>query len=145
MNLKKLAESFNYLSGVKNLSIMREDLNETITIDNKEIDLNSIEIEGVDKSQGPDDGTAEAFVSAAKFTDGQMLNDDQLDMMNDSNDSQIRDLIQRKAEEEYSMEEGTCGYSVDGKPADKPAGPDLIKIKIQEVIKKELRNLKKWN
>ena len=30
MNLKKLAESFNYLSGVKNLSIMREDLNEVI-------------------------------------------------------------------------------------------------------------------
>ena len=143
MNLKKLAESFNYLSGVKNLSIMKEDLNEAITIDNKEIDLNSIEIEGVDKSQGPDDGTAEAFVSAAKFTDGQMLNDKQLNMMNDSNDSEIKDLIQRKAEEEYSMEEGTCGYSVDGKPADKPAGPDLIKIKIQEVIKKELRNLKK--
>ena len=143
MNLKKLAESFNYLSGVKDLSIMREDLSEAITIDKKEIDPNSIEIEGVDKSQGPDHGTAEAFVSAAKFTDGQMLNDDQLDMMNDSNDSQIRDLIQRKAEEEYSMEEGTCGYSVDGKPADKPAGPDLIKIKIQEVIKKELRNLKK--
>ena len=143
MNLKKLPESFNYLRGVKNLSIMKEDLNEAITIDNKEIDLNSIEIEGVDKSQGPDDGTAEAFVSAAKFTDGQMLNDKQLNMMNDSNDSEIKDLIQRKAEEEYSMEEGTCGYSVDGKPADKPAGPDLIKIKIQEVIKKELRNLKK--
>ena len=141
MNLKKLAESFNYLSGVKNLSIMREDLSEAITIDKKEIDPNSIEIEGVDRSQGPDDGTAEAFVSAAKFTDGQMLNDDQLDMMNDSNDSQIRDLIQKKAEEEYSMEEGTCGYSVDGKPADTPAGPDLIKIR--EAIKKELRNLKK--
>ena len=141
--LKKLAESFNYLSGVKDLSIMREDLSEAITIDKKEIDPNSIEIEGVDKSQGPDDGTAEAFVSAAKFTDGQMLNDKQLNMMNDSNDSEIKDLIQRKAEEEYSMEEGTCGYSVDGKPADKPAGPDLIKIKIQEVIKKELRNLKK--
>ena len=141
MNLKKLAESFNYLSGVKDLSIIREDLSEAITIDKKEIDPNSIEIEGVDRSQGPDDGTAEAFVSAAKFTDGQMLNDDQLDMMNDSNDSQIRDLIQRKAEEEYSMEEGTCGYSVNGKPANKPAGPDLIKIR--EAIKKELRNLKK--
>lgn len=149
MNLKKLAESFNYLSGVKDLSIMREDLSEAITIDKKEIDPNSIEIEGVDKSQGPDDGTAEAFVSAAKFTDGQMLNDDQLDMMNDSNDSQIRDLIQRKAEEEYSMEEGTCGYApggeVDVNNTDKmtPAGPDLIKIKIQEVIKKELKKLKK--
>ena len=143
MNLKKLAESFNYLSGVKDLSIMREDLSEAITIDKKEIDPNSIEIEGVDTSQGPDDGTSEAFVSAAKFKDGQMLNDEQLDMMNDSSDSQIRDLIQSKAEEKYSMGEGTCGYSVDGKPANKPAGPDLIKMKIQEIIKKELRNLKK--
>ena len=230
MNLKKLAESFNYLSGVKNLSTIKEDrfivlhrrkdpedlkkrgfdpeypafapeavkkggwtkgrefmvnygdyetprdrarvhaeklrkedgetfeygvhlqrdntrfentnsLNESITIDKKEIDPNSVEIEGVDTSQGPDDGTSEAFVSAAKFKDGQMLNDEQLDMMNDSNDSQIRDLIQSKAEEKYSMGEGTCGYSVDGKPADKPAGPDLIKIR--EAIKKELRNLKK--
>ena len=165
MNLKKLAESFNYLSGVKNLSVIKEDLSEAITIDKKEIDPNSIEIEGVDTSQGPDDGTSEAFVSAAKFTDGQMLNDDQLNMMNDSNDSQIRDLIQNKAEEKYSMgedidaaasaamnsaqtdmdstNEGTCGYSVDGKPANKPAGPDLIKMKIREIIKKELRNLKK--
>ena len=147
MNLKKLAESFNYLSGVKDLSIMREDLSEAITIDKKEIDPNSIEIEGVDTSQGPDDGTSEAFVSAAKFKDGQMLNDEQLDMMNDSNDSQIRDLIQRKAEEEYSMEEGTCGHEpggeVDVNNTDKmtPAGPDLIKIKIQEVIKKELESL----
>jgi hypothetical protein len=141
MNLKKLAESFNYLSGVKDLSIMREDLSEAITIDKKEIDPNSIEIEGVDRTQGPDDGTSEAFVSAATFTDGQMLNDDQLDMMNNSNDSQIRDLIQRKAEEEYSMEEGTCGYSVDGKPANTPAGPDLIKVKIKEFIKEELKQL----
>ena len=41
----------------------------------------------------------------------------------------------------HNIKEGTCGYSVDGKPADTPAGPDLIKIR--EVIKKELRNLKK--
>ena len=165
MNLKKLAESFNYLSGIKNLSVIKEDLSEAIIIDKKEIDPNSIEIEGVDTSQGPDDGTSEAFVSAAKFKDGQMLNDEQLDMMNDSNDSQIRDFIQSKAEEKYSMgedidaaasaamnsaqtdmdstNEGTCGYSIDGKPADKPAGPDLIKMKIREIIKKELRNLKK--
>jgi len=25
----------------------------------------------------------------------------------------------------HSIEEGTCGYSIDGKPADKPAGPEL--------------------
>jgi hypothetical protein len=41
------------------------------------------------------------------------------------------------------IKEGTCGYSVDGKPADTPAGPDLIKLKIRELIKKEIQNLKK--
>lgn len=36
----------------------------------------------------------------------------------------------------YDMNEGTCGYSKDGKPADKPAGPDLIRKAIrQEILK----------
>ena len=35
------------------------------------------------------------------------------------------------------MNEGTCGYSVDGKPANKPAGPDLIR----RAIRKEIRSL----
>ena len=33
------------------------------------------------------------------------------------------------------MDEGTCGYSVDGKPANKPAGPDLLR----KAIRKEIR------
>ena len=32
MSLKKLAESFNYLSGIKDLSIMKGDLNEEINL-----------------------------------------------------------------------------------------------------------------
>ena len=50
---------------------------------------------------------------------------------------------------EEQIKEGTCGYApggeVDVNNTDKmtPAGPDLIKIKIQEVIKKELKKLKK--
>ena len=36
--------------------------------------------------------------------------------------------------------EGTCGYSVDGKPADKPAGPHLIRKAIREHIKKLMNN-----
>ena len=51
-------------------------------------------------------------------------------------EAQDSSVIQRKAEEEYSMEEGTCGYSVDGKPADKPAGPHLIRKAIRKEIKK---------
>ena len=35
------------------------------------------------------------------------------------------------------INEGTCGYSVDGKPADKPAGPHLIR----KAIRKEIKSL----
>jgi hypothetical protein len=34
------------------------------------------------------------------------------------------------------IDEGSCGYSIDGKPADKPAGPDLIRKAIRNEIKK---------
>ena len=34
------------------------------------------------------------------------------------------------------MDEGTCGYSVDGKPANKPAGPDLLR----KAIRREIRD-----
>ena len=40
---------------------------------------------------------------------------------------------------QFINQEGTCGYSMDGKPADKPAGPHLIRKAIREHIKK-LRN-----
>ena len=33
------------------------------------------------------------------------------------------------------MNEGTCGYSVDGKPTNKPAGPDLLRKAIRREIK----------
>ena len=35
------------------------------------------------------------------------------------------------------ISEGTCGYSIDGKPADKPAGPHLIR----KAIRKEIKSL----
>ena len=34
------------------------------------------------------------------------------------------------------MNEGTCGYSIDGKPADKPAGPHLLR----KAIRREIRD-----
>jgi len=34
------------------------------------------------------------------------------------------------------IDEGSCGYSIDGKPADKPAGPDLIRKAIRKEIKR---------
>tara|TARA_B100000902_G_scaffold332531_1_gene330528 strand:- start:95 stop:589 length:495 start_codon:yes stop_codon:yes gene_type:complete len=33
-----------------------------------------------------------------------------------------------------NKDEGTCGYSIDGKPADKPAGPHLLKKKKKKFI-----------
>ena len=38
---------------------------------------------------------------------------------------------------QFINQEGTCGYSVDGKPANKPAGPDLLR----KAIRKEIRSL----
>ena len=35
----------------------------------------------------------------------------------------------------FKVNEGSCGYSVDGKPANKPAGPDLIRKAIRQEIK----------
>ena len=35
----------------------------------------------------------------------------------------------------FKVNEGTCGYSVNGKPANKPAGPDLIRKAIRQEIK----------
>ena len=49
--------------------------------------------------------------------------------------------IGRMTQDEYDraigLKEGTCGYSIDGKPANKPAGPDLLR----RAIRKEIRSL----
>ena len=34
---------------------------------------------------------------------------------------------------EQEIAEGTCGYSLDGKPADKPAGPHLMRERFQKL------------
>ena len=131
MNLKELSKEFNYLNEQSYLGV-----------DGKIIDPNSVEMKGIEYDMGVDDGTSGARVRAAKFTDGKKLSDEQLKKFNRSSDPKIVDFIQSKAEEEYEskkydrMREGTCGYSVDGKPASKPAGPHLIRKAIREEIKK---------
>ena len=40
------------------------------------------------------------------------------------------------AVDDSKVREGSCGYSIDGKPANKPAGPDLIRKAIRNEIKK---------
>jgi len=41
-----------------------------------------------------------------------------------------------KLSRQFKVNEGSCGYSLDGKPANKPAGPDLIRKAIRNEIKK---------
>lgn len=133
--LKEAASSFNYLSGIKGLSVLKE----AVTIDGKEVDTGTIKLDGTEMIQryGIDDALPDIFASAAQFTDGTELNDEQLSKLTDDYPETIEQIATGQ------MEEGTCGYSVDGKPADTPAGPDLIKLKIKELIKKEIQNLKK--
>ena len=64
----------------------------SIGINGKEVDVRSIEIDGVDKSQGADDGTADAFASYAEFKDGSKLTDNELDKLTDENPDLIHNL-----------------------------------------------------
>ena len=129
MSLKKLAESFNYLSGIKDLSIMKGDLNEEINLTpEQDKELLNIILKYV-----KDSDDAEAIIQ--DYIDGATNRPD----IQDGSFADEFEAWKKK----HNIKEGTCGYSVDGKPANTPAGPDLIKMKIREVIKKELRNLKK--
>ena len=50
-------------------------------------------------------------------------------------DDQLTEREIMKLVDLIPLNEGTCGYSVDGKPANKPAGPDLLR----KAIRKEIR------
>ena len=52
-------------------------------------------------------------------------------------DSQLTEREIMKLVDLVPINEGTCGYSIDGKPADKPAGPQLIR----KAIRKEIKSL----
>jgi len=41
-----------------------------------------------------------------------------------------------KLSRQFKVNEGSCGYSLDGKPANKPAGPDLIRKAVRKEIKR---------
>ena len=51
-------------------------------------------------------------------------------------DAQLTERQIMKLADLIEIQEGTCGYSIDGKPADKPAGPHLIRKAIRKEIKK---------
>ena len=50
-------------------------------------------------------------------------------------DDQLTEREIMKLVDLLPINEGTCGYSIDGKPANKPAGPDLIRKAIRKEIK----------
>ena len=52
-------------------------------------------------------------------------------------DAQLTERQIMKLVDLVPINEGTCGYSMDGKPADKPAGPHLIR----KAIRKEIKSL----
>lgn len=66
-------------------------------VQGREVDISSIEIEGVETREGPDDGTSEAFAATARFTNGKELNPNQLDKLTNDNP----DLIHRLAMEQF--------------------------------------------
>jgi hypothetical protein len=84
---------------MKNMKTFENFINEGsgIKISGKKVDIDTIEIEGVDTSQGPDDGTTDAFASYAEFENGKELNDSQLDELYDK----YPDLIHELALEQY--------------------------------------------
>ena len=51
-------------------------------------------------------------------------------------DAQLTERQIMKLVDLVPINEGTCGYSIDGKPADKPAGPHLIRKAIRQEISK---------
>ena len=50
-------------------------------------------------------------------------------------DAQLTERQIMKLMDLVPISEGTCGYSIDGKPANKPAGPDLIRKAIRQEIR----------
>jgi len=65
-------------------------MEEKIIINNKEVDQNTIEIDGIEGFDYPD--FCDAFVDSAKFTDGTELKDHELDIITDKYNHIVNDL-----------------------------------------------------
>ena len=50
------------------------------------------------------------------------------------------DTKKQKLKMAHELKEGTCGYGVDGKLGDKPAGPHLLKARKKKKLEKEVNN-----
>lgn len=61
-----------------------------LNINGKEVDGNSLEVDGVDSRDYPD--FCDAYISYAMFTDGTELNEDQLDKLTEDNGDIVNEL-----------------------------------------------------
>tara|TARA_R110001583_G_scaffold178157_1_gene333948 strand:+ start:376 stop:1344 length:969 start_codon:yes stop_codon:yes gene_type:complete len=70
-----------------------------VSIDEKEVDVDSIEMEGMDWRGGHDDGTTDRYIAAASFKDGTSLTDDQRDRFLEKYPELTQELAVQQMEE----------------------------------------------
>ena len=90
------------------------------TIDGKPVDTSSIEMDGMQPDQGPDDGSVDAYIEYATFIDGTELSDDQMERFQDEHP----DLTHEKAVEQMYQQEG---FELEPEDMDNP-DEDLVII-----------------
>ena len=126
MSLKKLAESFNYLSGIKNVSVLGEEIKLTSSQDEELLNIIKKYVKDPDDANNKIQDYIDGDVNQPDIQDGDFI--DEFEAW----------------KKKHNIKEGTCGYSVDGKPADTPAGPNLIKKSdLNESVRKVVRKVLK--
>jgi hypothetical protein len=76
-------------------------------INGKEIDMRSLEIDGVDPRDYPD--FSDAYISYALFTDGSALNDQEMDQLNDEHSDLVHELAYSSLHENKNQGSGKIG------------------------------------
>ena len=80
-DLKKFLVENKLTTNSKMLSLNEANRDEPVMIDDKEVDITTIEVDNISASDYPD--FSDAYASKAQFTDGTELTDDQLSMLDD--------------------------------------------------------------
>lgn len=98
-----MADNFNlrqFLSEnrlTKNAKLIKENSNWGITLNGKQVDVQSIEIDGIDPADRPD--FVDAYIAYAEFEDGTPLTDEEMMRVQDENYGLINDLIYDRVDE----------------------------------------------
>ena len=96
-------------------------LNEAVTLDGKPVDINSIEIDGIDTGDYPD--FVDAYITYAEYQDGTPLTDEELMSLEDQNYGLAQELIFDKQlyTEGEEVEEGIHDRNILSRPSSNPA------------------------